>query len=77
MASNDPTDAERAAPMPMGCLGCSPQAESIAAILTAHGKRAFEVPPPRHAWSDIIQCDACERWWCVAPLLPLPTEARR
>jgi len=73
---------------PTGCLGCNP--EPVRAFLLKAGiapDRFKEVPPPRHAWGDVVTCSACGRAWLKPPppaehisltveVLPPPDHAR-
>jgi hypothetical protein len=51
--------------VPAGCPGCNP--DGVLPLLEARNIRVEEVPRPRHAWTDIIVCEACGRAWLMIP----------
>ena len=61
---------------PSGCLGCATKEDRarIVDMLADAGAKAWEVPPPRHAWGDIIPCRNCGRFWLVKKLDPKTVE---
>lgn len=54
--------------IPDGCLGCNPVPVRRALLAAGADPSIFhELPPSRHAWSDIVPCPKCGRFWLVLP----------